>query len=296
MFGRFALQAAATFFGGTVLIGPVILALVLAPDRRGDDSSMLAVGSLSEAVDVFKRQGLDPEVPLTGDAADLPRVFLEALPGDLQAQKDVSRRKAMFVSVVLPHVLRANDRLLADRARLIALRDTLGEGRRLRDRDRRWLRGIAAAYGRTMFDFEGLLRRVDAIPPRLAVAQAAQESGWGTSRFALTGNALFGQHAPIGGGAMPARGRDNVALKAFGTLYASVESYMRNLNTHRAYRGFRVLRARQRRDEAAADPFALAGTLERYSEEREVYVRRLHTLMRMPEIAAVRAVRLQATP
>ena len=137
-------------------------------------------------------------------------------------------------------------------------------------------------------DTDELLRRVDIVPPRLAVAQAVQESGWGTSRFAQAGNALFGQHAPVGEGAIQASGNANVALKAFDTIQASVRDYMRNLNRHRAYRGFRAARAGMRASKRPLDAVELAGTLGRYSEEGQLYVERLRTVMNMPEVKAAK--------
>ena len=116
-----------------------------------------------------------------------------------------------------------------------------------------------------------LLGRVDIVLPRLAIAQSVQETGWGTSRFAQAGNALFGQHAPLGAGAIQASGNANVALKSFDTLQDSVRDYMRNLNRNRAYRGFRAARAGMRSSQRPLDEIELVGTLALYSEEGGVY-------------------------
>ena len=137
-------------------------------------------------------------------------------------------------------------------------------------------------------DTEELLRRIDLVPPLLAVAQAALESGWGTSRFAQAGNALFGQHAPIGAGAIQATGDGSVALRAFDNLQGSVSGYMRNLNRNRAYRAFRAMRERMRVNENPLDATQLAGTLGSYSEERQLYIDRLLGLMVLPEVAAAK--------
>ena len=148
---------------------------------------------------------------------------------------------------------------------------------------------MAKNYRTRQMDTEELLRRVDIVPPRLAIAQAVQETGWGTSRFAQAGNALFGQHAPLGAGSIQASGNANVALKSFDTLQDSVRDYMRNLNRNRAYRGFRAARAAgMRSSQRPLDEMELVGTLALYSEEGGVYVERLRTVMDIPEVRAVK--------
>jgi Bax protein len=189
-------------------------------------------------------------------------------------------------------VLWANDRIREDRARIERLQRAHLAEKNMRSRDRRWLARMTQKYRTGPMAFEELLHRVDVVPPRLAVAQAAQESGWGTSRFAHAGNALFGQHAPVGDGAIQAKGDPDVGMKAFQTLHRSVLGYMQNLNSHRAYRQFREMRAEMRASGRPMDALALAGSLGRYSEEGALYVDRLRTIMRMPEVAAARGARL----
>jgi Bax protein len=219
-------------------------------------------------------------------------VFLASLPDDLISIPDTDQRKAVFVTVVLAHVLWANERLRADRARIKRLQRANLAEKPMRTRDRKWLSRMAKTYRTKPMAFDEMLRRVDVVPPRLAVAQAAQESGWGTSRFARAGNALFGQHAPVGEGAITAKGDAAVGMKAFKTIQRSVLGYMQNLNSHRAYSGFWDMRAEMRSTGRPMDSLALAGSLGRYSEEGALYVDRLRTIMRMPEVAAARGARL----
>lgn len=275
------------------LIGlPVWLAYSLVQDSRYRGWSTTKADTVVEAIDAFKDAGFDPEVALTDGTPKIPPVFLAALPGDLKSVKDTDLRKAVFVSIVLPHILRANDRLREDRARLLRLQRAAAEKRTLRSRDRSWLMKMAQAYRTKPTAFDELLRRVDVVPPRLAIAQAVQESGWGTSRFARQGNALFGQHAPVGANAITAKGDDRVALKSFATIQRSVLGYMQNLNSHTAYREFRSMRASMRRTGTPIDAFALAGSLSRYSEEGQLYVDRLRTVMNMSEVAAAKGAKL----
>lgn len=270
----------------------IILAQNQASDSRSGTGGTTSADTVAEAIDLFKDEGFNPEVALKAGGKAIPPVFLASLPDDLRAVQDTGQRKAVFVTVVLAHVLWANDRLREDRARIERLRKANGAERNLRARDRKWLARMAKKYRTKPMAFDELLRRVDVVPPRLAVAQAAQESGWGTSRFARTGNALFGQHAPVGEGAMTAKGDAGVGLKAFETIQRSVLGYMQNLNRHRAYGQFRKMRATMRRDGRPMDALALAGSLGAYSEEGTLYVDRLRTIMRMPEVAAARGAKL----
>lgn len=278
---------------GVAVAGMMILLadrLVSESKSRGWPTS--SADTVREAIDAFKEEGFDPEAALKEGSMRIPKIFLAALPGDLGSVRNVDRRKAVFVAIVLPHVLRANDRLRQDRARLERLRRADRAEKTLRSRDRKWLAHMAKVYRTKPMAFEELLRRVDVVPPRLAIAQAVQESGWGASRFARAGNALFGQHAPVGAGTIRARGDSAVAMKAFDTIHRSVLDYMRNLNSHRAYREFRNTRAKMRRAGGPMDAMILADSLGRYSEEGALYVARLKNVMQLPEVAAARGARL----
>lgn len=263
----------------------VWLAVALTPNQRLrlDFSS---VETVRETIDLYRDVGFDPIRDIRKPNPKLPPIFLTGLPVDMASIPNPDTRKAIFVSIVLPHILYANERLRADRRRLQRLNNYISLGRTLRRKDSRWLKSMANIYRTSHMDTGRLLRQVDIVPPRLAIAQAAQESGWGTSRFARGGNALFGQHAPIGEGTIQAGKNANVALKAFDTLQASVSEYMLNLNRHRAYREFRATRADMRSSKRPIDAVALAKTLIRYSEEGRIYVKHLRSLMNTPEIAS----------
>lgn len=278
--------------GLAVVVLPVLLALQLVSASRSGVWSMKTADTVAEAIDAFKDEGFDPEAMLDTASPKIPPVFLAELPGDLRSVRDTDRRKAIFVSIVLPHILRANDRLRADRARLIRLKRANQAERTSRSRDRKWLARMAKSYRTKPMAFDELLKRVDVVPPRLAVAQAVQESGWGTSRFARLGNALFGQHAPVGANAITSKGDGAVALKSFDSIQRSVLGYMQNLNSHDAYREFRTMRAAMRQAGRPVDAVELAGSLSRYSEEGPLYVDRLRTVMNMSEVAAAKGAKL----
>ncbi len=194
----------------------------------------------------------------------------------------VEARKRVFVQSLLPLILRVNERILAERRRLISLRDRLEAGSPVPSSERAWLDLLAARYGAEAGDFDDLLRRVDAVPPSLALAQAAEESGWGTSRFARDGNALFGQYTYVKGeGIVPAKrspGR-RFEVKAFSALIDGVAGYAHNLNSHRAYSAFRAERAKMRAAGMPFDGAALAGSLLRYSERGEAYIKAIRRII-----------------
>jgi len=130
---------------------------------------------------------------------------------------------------------------------------------------------------------------VDIIPPSLALAQGAEESGWGTSRFALLGNSLFGQWDFSGNGIKPEQQRSelgNYGLAAFDTPLDAVLAYARNLNSHEAYRQMRELRAKLRTEGHNPTGYELAATLDKYSERGQAYVDGLRTIMRVNKLAA----------
>ena len=227
---------------------------------------------------------------------EVPRVFVEDLPEGLSDFAPVAAKKELFVRLMLPLVLKANERVLAERERIRSLRNRLD---RLNARERGWLIETAAKYrveaGKPQqIDFAQLLARADVVPPSLAITQSILESGWGTSRFARQGNALFGQRtwsADTPG--MDPQKAKGFKVRAFDSLLQSVEAYVRNLNTTGAYAGLRQQRARMRAQDRRIDGYQLAGTLTKYSEEGALYVRKLRGLMQHNGLRAFDGARLR---
>jgi Bax protein len=208
---------------------------------------------------------------------DVPRIFMASLPSELP-DAIPAQRKIMFIETTLPLILQVNEQIAQDRQLIADLRGRLAAGDRLSAGDKTWLDHEAALYGLDRFDpdhpdMDELMRRIDIIPPSLALAQSAEESGWGTSRFAQHGNALFGQRIWHGENGLVPRQRDGERFRvaSFDRLIDAVRSYALNLDSHPAYEEFRRARAAQRR-ENALDGFALAGTLAAYSERGVAYV------------------------
>lgn len=235
------------------------------------------------------------------DGLPVPRVFLSGLPESLDGMT-VGERKQVFTQAILPLVLRANEIIREDRAQLLEYRDRLASGGELNKLENRWLTTLATRYrlrkGATVgdLDLQELLKRVDAIPPSLALAQAAIESGWGTSRFAQAGNALYGEWTRgEKNGLVPNNrdeGRDHT-IKTYDYLIQSVLSYARNLNSHRAYREFRERRAALKTDESHAPGVLLAETLTSYSARPELYIRQIKAVITTNGFADLETARLE---
>ncbi|HKJ00489.1 MAG TPA: glucosaminidase domain-containing protein [bacterium] len=225
------------------------------------------------------------------DGAEVPRVYVPVLPKDLQHVQPIERRKSLFVRIVLPLVLKENERLRRDHVRLQKIQTELREGAKLGPEPQAWLERQYEDYNVQTGQFAKLLRRVDTIPPSLALAQAAKESAWGTSRFVREGNALFGMwtwsdDVP---GIVPLE-RDEDArhrVRAFDSLAESVHVYMHMLNTHWAYREFRERRAAMRKAGRPPEGLALASAVSRYSQQRERYTVQLRALIRANDMGAL---------
>ncbi|MDV7338105.1 glucosaminidase domain-containing protein [Terasakiella sp. A23] len=239
-------------------------------DKFGD--GRLSSSDLNSQFDKIGYQ-LDPV--LKGENT-VPRVFISALPYDLAMIKQTDERKSLFFRTLLPLVLKINEEIITNRAKVWRLRHRLTMGLALRGEDRIWLNAAFSRYRVADQNFDLLLERMDVVPASLALAQAAEESGWGTSRFAREGNALFGQWTfdPKDKGIVPsgrAEGKTH-RIKAFDDLKGSLKAYVRNLNSHKAYQKLRVLRRQMRDNREALNGHKLATALDKYSERGLDYV------------------------
>lgn len=215
--------------------------------------------------------------------ADVPRLLVEEMPADLRRLGSTDLRKDVFFNALLPLVLRVNEDIRHDRDRLLALQGLQHLGLGPSAESRAWLAELSERYDLADGDIDALLLRVDVVPPSLALAQAAVESGWGTSYSAQRRNALFGQTA---GSA--------VRYAAFDRLIDGVASYARNLNTHPAYAGFRARRAELRAARLELDGYDLASTLLRYSTRGTAYIRDVRAMIRGNDLVELDSARLAA--
>ena len=252
----------------------------------------LEYDSYEDVEQLFEELGYTPERWQAG-VREIPKVYFATVSKawrDTATQEiTVLTKKRLFFRALAPIALYANKLVLEERSRLEKLAPGQRAGR-LSEADAGWLEDLASSYNvidtpEQKLDaaaIDELLRRVDMVPISLTLSQSAEESGWGTSRFAAEGNALFGQWA-WGEKAIKPRqqrtGMGNYGIAAFDTTLDSVRAYMRNLNTHRAYGDLRSKRAELRRQEKSITGRILAATLTSYSERGAAYVETLYTIM-----------------
>ncbi len=256
----------------------------LKEDQKRADGK-LTVSALNKT---FSKIGYDLAPVLDGKSA-VPRLFLSSLPYDLGRMKEAGERKSLFFRTLLPLVLRVNEEIKENRAKVWRLRHRLNVGLAIRAEDRIWLDAAFDKYKVKSARFDRLLEKMDVVPPSLALAQAAEESGWGTSRFTREGNALFGQwtHNPKDKGIVPQNREDGKThrIKAFDSLSGSLKAYVLNLNTHKAYRGFRALRKEMREKGEVLTGYELVTALDKYSERGEEYVTSLQAIIKNNDLA-----------
>ena len=204
-------------------------------------------------------------------------IYLTKLPKDLKTLGDTKKKRELFIKIVLPLILDENEKILEDRKKLFKILgknfNTVGE--------RVWLKRRFKEYKIDDQDLSKLKIRMDIIPVSIALAQAANESGWGTSRFALEGNALFGQWTWSKKGISPKNQDPNSSHKIlqFQILKASVKAYKNNLNTHNAYLEFREVRAQLRQENKKITGLDLTKYLKKYSAIGEKYVAILEAII-----------------
>ena len=226
----------------------------------------------------------------------VPRIILTSMPTGLEDLTEVKLRKAIFVQTVLPLVLQVNEDILKDRQRLWKIRVARATGRKLDALDRLWIAVASDRYRVARGDLDALLARIDIVPPSIALAQAAEESGWGTSRFAREGNAIFGQWTYSRSRGMLPKERDagkTHRIRAFDSLLESVRAYVLNLNTHSAYRDFRRVRATLRAEGRPLTGMPLLPTLTAYSERGSAYLGSLYQIMAVNDLVRADGLRLR---
>ena len=255
--------------------------------------------------DTFSKLDYDVSHVRRGQA--VPRILVRTIPDDLGQVPEVDRRKDLFLAAVLPLALAVNELISAERVEVKAMAEKIALGRDLTFLEQQELNRLARVY-RVIDDtddadadktppdlsandlIDELMLRAAPLPVSLVLAQAAEESAWGLSRFASEGNALYGQWVWNDGlGIIPKSRADGQthSVRAFRDIHESTLSYAHNLNTHRAYSAFRNVRANMLNTTGRLDGFALAGTLTRYSGRGQAYVSSLRTIIRSNDLSAL---------
>ncbi len=217
-------------------------------------------------------------------------IYFTQFPKDLDEIQSVKLKKETFIKIVLPLIVAENEKILDDRFRLkniTSKKDTT-------DQEKQWLRQKFLEYKVKKGNVEELKMRMDIIPASIALAQAAKESGWGTSRFALEGNAIFGQWTWNGKGIEPLlkdKSKNHKILR-FPILRASVKAYKNNLNTHKSYVKFREKRRSLRNKNKKIHGLELAKTLSNYAETGSEYTKILAQIIVQNRLMDFEPVRL----
>ncbi len=217
-------------------------------------------------------------------------IYFTQFPRDLDDLQSVQLKKETFIKIVLPLIVAENEKIIDDRNKLIKLTSK----KSTTDPEKQWLRQKLLEYKVKKGDMSELLLRMDMVPVSIALAQAAKESGWGTSRFALEGNAIFGQWTWDGQGIAPLNREKNKNHKIlkFPILRASVKAYKNNLNTHKSYVKFREKRNQLRGKNKSISGLALTGTLKNYAQTGSEYTKILNQIITQNRLSDFEPVRL----
>ncbi len=246
---------------------------VLSFDEQPQDSVRLSAATIEELFkstnysldDVRKNKLVKP-------------ITLTLLPAEIKKIENTKKRKDLFIQIILPLVIAENNSIKTDRKKLFRI---LNKSKNTKA-EQNWLNSKFKQYGVINKNLSTLKIRIDEVPISMAIAQAAKETGWGTSRFAQEGNALFGQWTWTGDGIRPSGADDDSTHKVmkFNILQASVKAYQRNLNTHSTYKNFRSARAELRSDGKKLDSMLLSEHLDKYAETGKEYVKILQQIIK----------------
>ncbi len=221
-------------------------------------------------------------------------IKLSLLPEEIRKIESTKEKKKLFLEIILPLVLEENNRIKLDRIKLFKVLNKKNNS----NSEIKWLNSKFKQYGVVNKDLSTLKIRMDEIPVSLALAQAAKETGWGTSRFAIEGNALFGQWTFSGEGIKPA-GADSSdgshKVMRFKVLKASVRAYQRNLNTHNSYREFRRARALMRERDQKLNSLNLADHLDKYAATGVEYTKIIKKIIEQNSLQDFDKVKLLPT-
>ena len=217
-------------------------------------------------------------------------INLSLLPSEIRNIESTKKKKSLFIKIVLPLILEENNRIKVDRKKLFRV---LNKNKNS-EAEKKWLNSKFKQYGVLNNDLSTLKVRMDIVPVSLAIAQAAKESGWGTSRFAIEGNALFGQWTWSGEGIKPAGidSEEKHKVMKFKVLKASVRAYQRNLNTHGSYKEFRSERANMRDNDEELDSLILADYLDKYAATGKEYTKIIKQIIKQNNLQDFDKVKL----
>ncbi len=263
---------------------------------------ILHVSSAKDVWNYYEKTGFTM-TNLKAGHIDVPRIYLANIEKNWAVNESVSFKKDLFFRTMLPLILRVNEIIANDREQIFILKNkSLADGT-INPADSRWLKDLARTYkvaapkeGTSFNDifFNKLIERVDEIPISMALGQAAYESAYASSRFAMEGNSLFGQWR-WGSGIIPSGQRENLGdyrIATYDSPLDSTFSFAKNLNSNRAYEKFRILRAQLRNENKPLSGHYLAQGLDRYSERGEQYIITLQQIITHNNLEPLDTVKL----
>ena len=238
------------------------------------DENTIRLGA-STLNEIFKSANYDLDI--IRKTKKVTPIYISVLPAEIGKIESTKEKKEIFIKIVLPLILRENEEIISDRKKLFRI---LGKIKNTQA-EKKWLKFKLKQYKVKNSDLSELKIRMDIVPVSLAIAQAAKETGWGTSRFALEGNALFGQWTYTADGLKPENNiTGNHKVMRFNILQASVRAYKRNLNSHRVYKNFRSERAKLRERGEKINSLKLVKYLDKYAETGKLYTQILEKIIK----------------
>lgn len=271
------------------------LTLILLAPIAPLQAAELIINDYKDVEAYFEREGFTQENWKAG-GREVPNFSFKAIGNNWRTETvpkiDVRTKKRLFFRALAPFGLKANAAVMADRTRLLELAETQD----LSSEDQQWLSDLAVRYRvvkepvspLSADQLTELTRRVDIVPLSLILAQSAEESGWGTSRFTAEGNSLFGQWSWGKDAMIPKQQRKelgNYGLASFDTVLDAVKSYVHNLNSGNAYKQLRQIRYDLRTNGEDVRGKALSEGLSKYSERGADYVKGIQAIMRINKLA-----------
>jgi len=251
----------------------------------------VATGIGSAGIGAYNAQKSPEPVNAVAQIPQIQQTDIKAEPTSQKTQKSVnpnfpkeladanklqpSERVSLFVKTVLPMVVAENNKISQDRRRLQNDIKILQRGGKLSKEENAWVKSMVEKYGEdNMYE---LLKKVDIIPPSIAIAQAAIESSWGSDPKTQSSNAFFGQKSWAKSGGV--EGPYGERYRAFDTPSQSIAAYMTNLNTHDAYDDFRDARAQMRKSGQPVAGLQLVPKLVAYTDTGKEYPKKLKSII-----------------
>lgn len=249
-------------------------------DQTADVITETEVASLPPLTAKDIHRALDYDLTIVASEKTVPNIIIDSIDVDLRRIPDINEKKETFFRIMLPIIARENDKVRAERVKIMADPESAPKS-------------LYQKYDIDVGDVDELLRRVDVVPASLVLSQAALESGWASSRFALKGNNFFGMRTyNMDAPGMDPHQAEGFKVMIFKDISGSVRAYIKNLNTHNAYKTLRKARATMRGQNVIPSGRKLTNYLTAYSEIPEEYGARLRSMMDRNKLDRFDGVRL----